>query len=210
MGLKSWLKNKYLWLGVFSVFLISRVATGYFSKAVNIYTASLVRNYAEGLIAECMEEEVLKDLESADLFIEKYDANGKVSYATIDSSKINKIRNRVILYTDRAIATINEHEDLKKIKIPAGYLIGLKYFFVDGFEVPIQMQVIGNQDVELKTNTISKGINTTIIEIYLDISVNVQVVIPFQNQITVTSTQIPLAIEVMNNDIPYYLGDFFQ
>lgn len=210
MGLKSYLRNKYIWVIGLGVILIWRLSSGYFSQAVEIYTDSKVRNYAEGLIAESIEERLLNELNDGNLFIENYDSNGNVSYAYIDSYKINKIRNDVILYTDEAINEINDHQDFGYIEVPLGYFFGIKYFLADGVRVPIDLEVIGNQDVELDMQTLSKGINTTIVQINLNIDIHIQVVIPFQSKITTTSTIIPLAIQIMNNDIPYYLGDLFN
>ncbi len=210
MGLKSYLRNKYIWVIGLGAILIWRLSSGYFSQAVEIYTDSKVRNYAEGLIAESIEERLLNELNDGNLFIENYDSNGNVSYAYIDSYKINKIRNDVILYTDEAINEINDHQDFGYIEVPLGYFFGIKYFLADGVRVPIDLEVIGNQDVELDMQTLSKGINTTIVQINLNIDIHIQVVIPFQSKITTTSTIIPLAIQIMNNDIPYYLGDLFN
>lgn len=210
MGLKSYLRNKYIWVIGLGAILIWRLSSGYFSQAVEIYTDSKVRNYAEGLIAESIEERLLNELNDGNLFIENYDSNGNVSYAYIDSYKINKIRNDVILYTDEAINEINDHQDFGYIEVPLGYFFGIKYFLADGVRVPIDLEVIGNQDVELDMQTLSKGINTTIVQINLNIDIHIQVVIPFQSNITTTSTIIPLAIQIMNNDIPYYLGDLFN
>ena len=210
MGLKSYLRNKYIWVIGLGAILIWMLSSGYFSQAVEIYTDSKVRNYAEGLIAESIEERLLNELNDGNLFIENYDSNGNVSYAYIDSYKINKIRNDVILYTDEAINEINDHQDFGYIEVPLGYFFGIKYFLADGVRVPIDLEVIGNQDVELDMQTLSKGINTTIVQINLNIDIHIQVVIPFQSKITTTSTIIPLAIQIMNNDIPYYLGDLFN
>ncbi len=210
MGLRSYLRNKYIWVIGLGAILIWRLSSGYFSQAVEIYTDSKVRNYAEGLIAESIEERLLNELNDGNLFIENYDSNGNVSYAYIDSYKINKIRNDVILYTDEAINEINDHQDFGYIEVPLGYFFGIKYFLADGVRVPIDLEVIGNQDVELDMQTLSKGINTTIVQINLNIDIHIQVVIPFQSKITTTSTIIPLAIQIMNNDIPYYLGDLFN
>lgn len=213
MALKSWLKNKFIWIiiGLATLgIIVWRIGSGYFSKAVDVYTVSKVRNYAEALIAASIEEELLKELEDADLFIENYDSNGNVSYAYVNSLKINRIRNNVILYTDKAISKINAHTDFEKIEIPLGYFFGVRYILADSIKIPIELEVIGNQNVELRMETISKGINTTIVEIYLDISLEIQVVIPLQNKVTVTSTKIPLAMEIMNNEVPYYLGDLFS
>lgn len=208
--LSSLLKNKLLWLLVAAMIIVIKMASGYFSEAVAIHTASVVRNYSEGLIASAVEEEVLTDLEGANFFNESYDSNGKVSYAYVDSLKLNQVRNDVIQYTDEAISLINEHSDFEYIEIPFGYIFGIKYFLTDGIRIPIRLEVIGNQDVEIVVDTTTKGINTTIVEIYLDVSVDVQVVIPFQSELISTETKIPLTIEIMNNEIPYYLGDIME
>lgn len=204
MHFKSYLKNKYIWILGLIALLLWRLASGYFSKAVDVFTESKVRNYAEELIANVVEEEILTELQQMDIFKESYDSNGKVSYAYIDPYNINKIRNKVVQSTDEAIAKINEHEDFGHIEIPLGYFFGIKYFLADGVRVPIRLEVIGNQDVEIKTDTITKGINTTIVEMYLEISVEVGVVIPFQSKITNTTTRIPLAMSIMNNEIPFF------
>lgn len=207
MRLKSFLKNKYIWFLGITIFIFGRISSGYFSDGVKIYTSSKVRNYAEGLIAQAVEEKLLNELKNANILVENYDSNGKVSYAYANAHKINEIRNNVILYTDEAINKINAHSDFDVIEVPFGYFFGIKYFLANTVKIPISLEVIGNQDVEVKIDTLSRGINTTIIEIYLDVSIDVQVVIPFQDNVTTTKTKIPLALEIMNNEIPYYLGD---
>ena len=89
-------------------------------------------------------------------------------------------------------------------------MFGSKYFLANGIKLPIHLEVLGNQDIEVEIDTISKGINTTILEIYLMIKVDIQVVIPFQSEIVSTETKIPLSIEILNNEIPYYLGDILE
>ena len=97
-------------------------------------------------------------------------------------------------------------EDFDSIDIPMGYFFGFRYFFVDKIKVPLKIDVIGNQDVEISVDANDLGINTTMIEINLFVAIDIQVVIPFQENITRTEVTIPLAIEIMHNDVPYYLG----
>ena len=87
-----------------------------------------------------------------------------------------------------------------------GYFFGFRYLFVDKINVPLKIDVIGNQDVEISVDANDLGINSTMIEINLFVAIDIQVVIPFQENITRTEVTIPLAIEIMNNDVPYYLG----
>ena len=72
------------------------------------------------------------------------------------------------------------------------------------------MEVIGNQKIDIKSNIESYGLNTTILQIDLYVCLEIQSVIPFQSNKIVTETLIPLSLEIMNNDIPYYLGDLMN
>lgn len=208
MRLKFYLRNKIIWILGIIVFILFKVSSGYFSETVKLYTTSMVRNYSEALIANSIENELMDKIGNSSFLIEKYNSKGYVSYAYLNSYKVNDVRNSIILYMDEAIEEINQHNDLQSIDIPLGYLFGTKYFLTHGIKIPITLDVIGNQDVEVKIDTISKGINTTIIEIYLLVSIDIQVVIPLQKEVVITETKIPLSIEILNNEIPYYLGDF--
>ena len=210
MRLKSYLKSKFVWISAFVVMLIFRFSTGYFSDSVKAFTAFKIRNYSEGLIALSIEDELLDKIENSNFLVENYNSKGYVSYAYLDSYKINEIRNAAVLYLDDAIDDINLHTDFDKIEIPFGYIFGSKYFLANGIKLPIHLEVLGNQDIEVEIDTISKGINTAILEIYLMIKVDIQVVIPFQSEIVSTETKIPLSVEILNNEIPYYLGDILE
>ena len=207
MRLRSLLLSKLFWLLlIFSILVIIRLATGYFSNAVKVYTTSIVRNYAEAMIAEAVDENVVANMKDVNFFIKEMDSDGKVSYAYLNSYVVNKIRNDTIKFTDKAIEKIDSSEDFDSIDIPMGYFFGFRYFFVDKIKVPLKIDVIGNQDVEISVDANDLGINTTMIEINLFVAIDIQVVIPFQENITRTEVTIPLAIEIMNNDVPYYLG----
>lgn len=210
MPLKSYLRNKLVWISAILIALIFKASSGYFSDSVKTFTEFKARNYAEGLIAYTLEDQLLDKISNSNFLIEKYNSDGYISYAYIDSYKINDIRNSAVLYMDKAIDKLNEHVDFEVIEIPFGYIFGTKYFLANGVRVPIYIEALANQDVEVKMDTISKGINTTIIEIYLDISIDIQVVIPFQSNVITTNTIIPLSMEIINNEIPYYLGDFLS
>ena len=56
----------------------------------------------------------------------------------------------------------------------------------------------------------SYGLNTTVLEINMAIALNIKSVIPFQTHTVQTKISIPIALEILNNDIPYYLGDIVK
>lgn len=208
--LSFYLGNKYLWIFLVIFFVIFKLGQSYFSTSVRSFTDSRIINYATELITKGVEQEVLSNISSDDYFVEHYDNNGKVSYAYLNTTKINEIRNLTSEYMVSSLDEINEHKNFDSINIPLGYFLGTSVFLANGIKIPINIEVVGNQSVDIDAKVLTQGINTTIIEIYLLISVNISVVIPFQTNVVNTETKIPLSLQIMNNEIPYYLGDLLE
>ena len=70
--------------------------------------------------------------------------------------------------------------------------------------------MIGHQDIQIEKVVESYGLNTTILQLNLIITLNVRTVIPLQSDVIESRSSIPIALEILNNDIPYYLGDIFK
>ena len=189
---------------------LGKMTMGYFSEAVRTYTETLIINYSTEVIDRGVSAHVLQDLKGGSLIEEKYDYSGKVSYATLNAQKINLIKTNTSQYILDVIDTINTHTGFQTIYIPLGYFFGRNYFLANGIRVPVDLEVIGNQKVEIQSDVKSYGLNTTILEINLLVSLEIQTYIPFQSEKIVTESKIPLSVEIMNNDIPYYLGDLFD
>ncbi len=178
----------------------------YFSTAIKAYTDSLIISYANEVIDEGVSEKVIKLLDGKSVLCESYDSTGKVTYAYLDVNTLNLVRSNVSMYLVDCVSEINDGKTFETIELPLGYFFGLNYFFSKSIKVPIDLEVIGNQKVEIEKNIESYGLNTTVLQINLAISLNIRSVIPFQNNIIETKINIPIALEILNNDIPYYLG----
>ena len=210
-ALKNYLKNNsIMFLLALIIGLIGRMSVGYFSDAVKTYAESIIINYSRNIIDQGVTNGVIDDLNGESLLQEVYDSNGKVSYAYLDARKINMIRTNTSKYVTEAIDVINNQDTFKSIEIPLGYFFGRNYFLSNGIKVPIELEVIGNQSIEIKSSVESYGINTTILKVELHVSLDIQSVIPFQSAKIKTNTIIPLSLEIINNEIPYYLGDLLE
>ena len=210
-ALKNYLKkNSIMFLLALIIGLIGRMSVGYFSDAVKTYAESIIINYSRNIIDQGVTNAVIDDLNGESLLQEVYDSNGKVSYAYLDARKINMIRTNTSKYVTEAIDVINNQDTFKSIEIPLGYFFGRNYFLSNGIKVPIELEVIGNQSIEIKSSVESYGINTTILKVELHVSLDIQSVIPFQSAKIKTNTIIPLSLEIINNEIPYYLGDLLE
>lgn len=183
---------------------------GYFSTAVNAYTESVILNYAKEIVDLGVTEGVVELLDGKSILNEVYDSNGKVSYAYLDAQTINYLRNNISRYVAKCINEINDGKKLDTIEFPLGYFFGRNYFLANGIKVPIDIEVVGYQDIEIEKIVESYGLNTTILQLNLIITLFIKTVIPFQSDIIESRSSIPIALEILNNDIPYYLGDIFK
>lgn len=210
MPLKFFLKNKYIWLAALVAAFLFRFSSGYFSESVRIYTDSKIKNYANEIINESIRREILTSTDFNDIFIENYDSSGKVSYAYLNANKLNQIKYKSTEYVQSAIDQINNASSFETIEIPLGYFFGSEYLLADGIKMPIKLKILGDEDIEIVSDITNKGINTTVIQMSLYIKINIQVVIPFQSQMVVSESKIPICFEIINNDVPYYLGDILD
>ena len=197
----------FIILFVLLIVYACRFSKSYFSEAIEVYTESLVIGYATEVIDDGIREGVVELLDGKSVLCESYDATGKVTYAYLDVKTINYLRNNISRYIATCIDTINQGEKLKTVELPLGYFFGLHYFYSKGIRVPISLEVVGNQDVVIEKNVKSYGLNTTVLEIDMIITLNIRSVIPFQANTVQTQISIPVALEILNNDIPYYLGN---
>lgn len=190
--------------------LVGKFSMNYFSQAVNMYTKSLIISYTRQVMDQGVTEGVVELLDGKSIIHEVYDTNGKVSYAYLDAKTVNYIRNNISKYITECINKINQGESFHSVELPLGFFFSRNYFLSNGVKVPIALEVIGHQDIQIEKQVESYGLNTTIFQLNLKVILNIRSVIPFQTDIIESECSIPLALEILNNDIPYYLGDFIK
>lgn len=209
--LSKYLKKSSLLIGLaILIAFAGRFSMNYFSEAIKAYTESLIISYSKEIVDQGVSEGVIELLNGKSLLNEVYDNDGKVSYAYLDAQTINYLRSNISKYIADCINYINKGEDFKSIELPLGYFFGRNYFLSDGIKVPVNLEVVGHQDVEIEKKVETYGLNTTILQINLVVTLSIRSVIPFQTEIVESQSSIPIALEILNNDIPYYLGDILN
>lgn len=147
---------------------------------------------------------VSKNLNSNDLFIMTYDSDGTITSIDFDSLVINKVLTSISLEIENSIADI----DSETCTIPFGVVFNNSFLSNLGPKVPIKMQLVGSVVNNIKTQITNYGINNALIEIYVNIEVNVQVVLPFVSDKVSVETLIPIALKLIRGNVPdYYSGN---
>ena len=89
-------------------------------------------------------------------------------------------------------------------KIPLGQATENVLFSNLGPTIPVRLAVTSNVQPNIQNQVKELNINSALVEIYLDVIVEVQVVLPFQTEMVRIPTKIPVAIQYIQGPVPYY------
>ncbi len=96
------------------------------------------------------------------------------------------------------------HQDGIVYSIPLGQATDNALLAHLGPLVPVKFTMIGDVMPDISLDVQPTGINNTTITLYLDIAVDVQVVIPFATDAEVVSTSVPIGIVFVSGRVPEY------
>lgn len=92
--------------------------------------------------------------------------------------------------------------------ISIGNIMGNSLLANVGPRIPLKIEMVSNVNVEIKNKITEYGMNNALMEVFIEISVNPVIVMPFMsNEISVVNT-VPLVTEIIHGEIPdNYFGN---
>ena len=172
------------------------------------------------IINNSVRKEVASGLNFDELFITTY-SNDKVSSMDFDTIVVNRvitnINNDILLNLKYIEEGEIENLDLNlynKNKLKKGIIyevpITLSYnnTFISNLspKVPVRLHTVGNINSKINTKVTNYGINSALVEVYINIEIELQVVLPLLTKNIKTSTNIPIAIKMINGNIPQFFS----
>lgn len=102
-------------------------------------------------------------------------------------------------------------EDLPKrdptvVEIPIGQATGNTILANLGPKIPVHFEIVGNITSDVVHEIKEFGVNAALVEIYIPISVQVQIVIPFSTTIADISTRVFIDSRVIMGDVPQFFS----
>ncbi len=88
------------------------------------------------------------------------------------------------------------------ILLPVGVATNNNYFANLGPKIPVKVTFIGNLVTGLKTKVKAYGINSALIEVYINISLNEEILIPYVSKKINNNTQILLSSQIVEGVVP--------
>ena len=94
------------------------------------------------------------------------------------------------------------------LRISIGNIMGNSLLANVGPRIPLKIEMVSNVNVEIKNKITEYGMNNALMEVFIEISVNPVIVMPFMsNEISVVNT-VPLVTEIIHGEIPdSYFGN---
>lgn len=100
--------------------------------------------------------------------------------------------------------------DNNVIFIPFGY--GTNNIFLEnlGFKIPCKVELLSNVKMGFKTRVSNYGINNILVELYLVISVQNNLIFPYNMEDFGDTYEMVIASKIIIGDIPLYYGDVIE
>lgn len=202
-------------------------------KIISIRVSPILMNYAELetkklssiVINRAVNKQLANGMNIDEMFNIIKNDNGEIATIDFNPAIVNKVLNtttNVVLINLKAIEEGNidfvelpdilisyDKDKLKNgiiYEIPLGTITNSGFLSNLGPKIPIKLNIIGSVESNVKTNIKEYGINNALVEIYIRISVTEQINVPFiSKRVTVTS-DIPVALKVIQGSVPKYYG----
>ena len=147
----------------------------------------------------------------------KYDKSGNTVGIDFDNNKINKINyavNNSILrsikkFENGQLNDLNiEYLDEKNLiyKVPIGVIYNIPVLVDISPQIPFKTSLLSSVESNVFTKTRDYGINNSLIEVYIKLSLDIQVILPFSSDTINIVKEIPIGSKVIQGKIPQYYG----
>ena len=158
-----------------------------------------VKNVTSDLINDAIDSQIQNGTIQYDrmVYFEK-DLEGKITALKTNMSEVNRLKTDLLnLINDEILAVDSEH-----MGIPLGSLILPEVFGGKGPIIPVQILTIRNSEAEFYSEFSQAGINQTLQKLYMQVSVDVSVLVLGQVDDFTISSQVVIAETVIVGQVP--------
>lgn len=193
--------TKFFLILIVLIVILSVVAI-YFSRNVKPivldYSKATVRALGVNAVNQAAIIVINNELKYEDLFQIEYDNNHKVSMIKANSPEINTLARNMATVTQNNLRTIG----MQELYIPLGTFSGINLLTGHGPDIVIKIMPIGNVLCDFKSQFIQAGINQTVHKIYIDVIVDISIILPIDDISVQVNTEILVCENLIIGEIP--------
>lgn len=195
------IRSFFLRILVIALFLIGALLlfrSKYYATIRNL-AETQVRNATSDLINDAIDRQIEDGTIQYDriVYFEK-DLNGSITALKTNMSEVNRLKTDILnLINDEILAL-----DTTDIGIPIGSLILPEFLAGKGPEIPVHILSIRNSDAAFSSYFTEAGINQTLQQLTMDVSVDVAVLVLGRTNNFTVSSQVVVAETVIVGQVP--------
>ena len=187
------------------IFLLVLIIIGFiifrfkYRSAISGLAETQVRNATSDLINDAID----KQIESANIqydrivYFEK-DLNGRITALKTNMSEVNRLKTDILNIINDEILAL----DTSDLGIPIGSLILPEFIAGRGPEIPVRILSIRNSDASFSSSFSEAGINQTLQQLNMEVSVDVAVLVLGQTNYFTVSSQVVVAETIIVGQVP--------
>ena len=191
-----------------------------FSYRSGPFILSYVENKAINIMNTLINKSIKESLKYDKIIEIDKNSNGDIVSLNFNSNEVNKI---LLMTNEKLIEDLDLLEKGKYKDLNVNYLDSFNNIYYIPFNVihntpilvnigpkiPFKIEMIGNVNNEITNNIREYGINSSIIEVILNINFQIQVIIPFKSKVIDINKKIILDSKIIQGNIPNYYGNLY-
>lgn len=134
----------------------------------------------------------------SDLITVETDDTGRITALTSNMAALNDLRTSIL---SDAVAAVDQI-DAQSLSIPVGNLTGINFFSGRGFDLPVDVMSVGTAHAAFQSRFFDAGINQTRHQILLEVTVDLDILLPGGDLPAQISAQVPVAETVIVGSVP--------
>lgn len=156
------------------------------------------REIATRSINESVSQKITDDVRYEDLIFIRTDLEGNITLMQANTVMMNQLASEVAIAIQDNIKKIQT----SSVEVPLGTVFESQLLAKYGPKITIQVTPIGMSSVTFKTEFEESGINQTRHKIYLVVSTQVRIIVPFSSEAANVVSEIPVAETVIVGKVP--------
>lgn len=206
------------------IFILIIIVTTIFINIYSHRSEKILMNYVSlkstNIISSFINKSIVKILyeEKSDNIIKDYkDSSGNIVDLDFDNEIVNKI---IYLFTEDILDDISNLEksnyddieskyinDMSKVYyVPIGIIYNSPLLNNLGPKIPFKINFLGSVNNETKINIKEYGINSSLVELLLNVNLQIQVILPFKSKVVSIDKSIILDSKIIQGKVPTYYG----
>lgn len=183
-----------------AVLVIAFVSFRYkYREAIRGLAETQVRNTTSDLINDAIDKQIETGNIQYDrmVYFEK-DLNGRITALKTNMSEVNRLKTDILNIINDEILAL----DTSDLGIPLGSMILPEVWSGKGPEIPVHILSIRNSDASFTSNFVEAGINQTLQQLNMYVSVDIAVLVLGETRYFTVSSQVVVAETIIVGQVP--------